>query len=224
MPENRKKNHISLGLLLRLFLSIPIVMLMIAGCVYGGKSARTSKPTGVKQTGERPLPEGIVKSAVALGPDDVFEVRVFQEEELSSLYRVSNKGTINFPLIGEVVVEGKTPSVIEKEISERLEKDYLKKAYVSIFVKEFNSKKIFVFGEVKKPGTFRYEDKMSIIQAITLAGGLTQTASKSNVSITRIVQGIEKHVTIEVDKIWKGEEANFLLKPGDIIFVPETLF
>jgi len=208
------RNHIQTALLLILCAAT----VNLGACVYmrerGGEAS-------VKR-GDQPA--DIVSSSATLGAEDVFEVRVFQEPSLSSVYRVSSAGSISFPLIGEVVIEGKTPSQIETEIRERLEKDFLQKAYVSVFVKEFNSKKVFVFGQVQKPGTFRLEEKMSIIQAITLAGGFTNLAAKNSVSITRIVNGSETRITVEVDEIWKGRQSNVPLKPGDIIFVPETLF
>ena len=87
-----------------------------------------------------------------------------------------------------------------------------------------NSKKIFVFGEVQKPGTFPYEDGMSIIQAVTLAGGFTKTAAKNNSNVTRIVDGQEQKIRVPVEDIGVGKEPNFQLQPGDIVFVPESFF
>ena len=101
---------------------------------------------------------------------------------------------------------------------------YLKRPYVSVYVKEFNSKKIFVFGEVKKPGTFRYEDNMSVIQAITMAGGFTERAAGNRTSVTRMVDGKEDQVVLPVEEIAEGKKKNFYLQAGDIIFVPQTYF
>src|SRR6266851_5164578 len=103
-------------------------------------------------------------------------------------------------------------------------KGYLKNPQVSVLLRESNSKKVFVFGEVQKPGTFAYDDNMSIIQAITIAGGFTKTAAKNNASVTRLVAGQEKKIRVAVEDIGVGREPNFLLKPGDIIFVPESFF
>ena len=104
-----------------------------------------------------------------LGPGDVFEVRVYGEEDLSGEYRVSSDGNINFPLVGKLGVDGKTATEISDEISARLTK-FIKDPSVSVFVKEYQSKKVYVYGRVQKAGTFPYEDGMNIIQAITLAG------------------------------------------------------
>jgi len=208
----------------RRLLAALLAGLLATGCVYG-KTARgggeENAPAPVR-AGE--TPENLLRSSATLGQGDVFEVRVYKEPDLSSVYRVPTSGTINFPLIGDVEAAGKTPDQVEAEIRRRLEADYLKNAFVSVFVKEFNSKKVFVFGQVNKPGTFPYEDGMRIIQAITLAGGLTKTAAQNSVSVTRIVEGRESRIDVELERIWRGKEPNLLLRPGDIIFVPETLF
>jgi polysaccharide export outer membrane protein len=198
-----------------------LILSFVTGCVWTRTSDSSKPATGASGVGQAP---DLMQTSATLGQDDVFDVRVYQETDLTGSYRVSSEGTINFPLIGKVVVEGKTPAEIAQEIRQRLEADYLQTAYVSVFVKEFNSKKIFVFGEVQKPGTFRYEENMSIIQAITLAGGFTRTAAKNSVSVTRLVKGEETRLNVEVENIWKGKQENIRLRPGDIIFVPETLF
>jgi polysaccharide export outer membrane protein len=159
-----------------------------------------------------------------MGVGDVFEVRVFGEAELSGIYRVASDGTISFPLIGKVQTVGLTVTELTDIITERLRDGFLKYPQVSIFVKEYNSKKIFVFGEVQKPGTFSYEEDMTIIQAITVAGGFTKTASKNKVSVTRLEEAIEKRVFLSVEEIGRGKEKNFFLLPGDIVFVPESIF
>ena len=93
--------------------------------------------------------------ASTLGPGDVFEVKVYDEKELSGAYRVSSAGFISFPLIGSIQVEGLTSSDAADQICSRLAEKYLRNPQVSIFIREYNSKKISVFGQVTKPGTFK---------------------------------------------------------------------
>jgi polysaccharide export outer membrane protein len=93
---------------------------------------------------------------------------------------------------------------------------------VTVFVKESNSKKIFVLGEVQKPGTFPFENSMTVVQAITLAGGFKDLADKNRTVVTRVVDGTEKKFVVPVEAIGLGREQNVLLQPGDIVFVPET--
>jgi polysaccharide export outer membrane protein len=159
-----------------------------------------------------------------LGPGDVFEVRVYQQEEMTNAYSVSSQGTIAFPLIGSVAVAGKTPAQVEVDIKTRLADGFLVNPQVSVFVKEYKSKKLSVFGQVKKPGTLAFTDGMTIIEAISQAGGFTAMARKNAVTITRPDGETKTKYTIPVEKIGKGQAKNFFVRPGDVIFVPERIF
>ncbi|MHB8416879.1 MAG: polysaccharide biosynthesis/export family protein [Myxococcales bacterium] len=173
----------------------------------------------------RPLPVALAPvAATTLGAGDVFEVRIFQEPDLSGAYRLSSGGTINFPLCGTVHLGGLSTEAAAHALAGCLANGYLRSPQVSIFVKEYNSKKIFVFGEVQKPGTFQYEDGMNIVQAITLAGGFTTHAAENTTSVTRSFEGTERRVKVAVEDIGLGRAENFQLRPGDIIFVPESIF
>lgn len=198
-------------------LSVSLFVLLLAGCVYG-------KPSAGLRADDNQADEQSRRLASGLGRDDVFEVRIYGQPALSNTYRVSSEGTIVFPLLGEIKVAQKTSSELEKELAERLEAGFLQHAYVSILIKESNSKKVYVFGQVQRPGTFPYDDNMSLIQSITLAGGFLPNAAKTQVSITRRVGGKDVRITLDVTEIMKGQKKNQKLNPGDIVFVPETLF
>lgn len=161
-------------------------------------------------------------SANTLAANDLLEVRVYQEADLSGMYRVAPDGAINFPLCGKVAVGGLTPTEAADAITACLKKDFLRRPQVSVMVKEFNSKKVFVFGEVSKPGAYAFEEGMTIIHAVSQAGGFSKTASKNSVNVTRVVDGQEVKVPVKVEDIVVGREKNFALQPGDIIFVPES--
>lgn len=167
-------------------------------------------------------PEPRVSST--LGPGDVFEVRVYQEPELSGVYRVGPQGDIVFPLCRRVPVAGVTANAVAERLQACLAEGFIRNAHVSVIVKEFNSQKIFVFGEVQKPGTFVYEDGMTVIQAVTVAGGFTKGAAQNSTSVTRLVDGSEQKIKVPVQDIALGKAQNFPLKPGDIVYVPESLF
>ncbi len=164
-----------------------------------------------------------VAPASTIGVGDVFDVRVFNEEELSGTHRVDSDGAISVPLAGRVKVAGMSPGDIGSLLEERFS-EYLRNPQVTVFVKEFNSKKIYVLGEVKRPGTFIYEDGMSVVQAITLAGGFDTMAEKNGTYVTRLIDGKEQQIEVPVEDIGEGRAKNFLLIPGDIVYVPESLF
>jgi len=171
------------------------------------------------------LPERSVDPvATTLGAGDLIEVRVFQENELSGLYQVGAQGDLIFPLCRRVVVGGLTANGAAEKLRACLSEGFLRDPQVTVLVREFNSKKIFVFGEVQKPGTFPYQDGMSVIQAVTLAGGFTRTASQNSTSVTRRIDGQEVKVRVNVQDIALGKASNFMLEPGDIVYVPESIF
>ncbi|HME90923.1 MAG TPA: polysaccharide biosynthesis/export family protein [Myxococcaceae bacterium] len=194
--------------------------LALAGCkaprAIGGSTMSTSE---AQARATQSTSEG-----TTLGPGDLVEVRVFQEADLSGAYRLSPEGTIDYPLCGKVSLAGITSSQAADALTQCLANGYLRRPQVSVLIREYNSKKVFVFGEVQKPGTFPYDENMSVIQAITLAGGFTKIASRNSTIVTRIIEGQESKIRVPVEDIGNGRERNFLLKPGDIVFVPESFF
>jgi polysaccharide export outer membrane protein len=162
--------------------------------------------------------------ATTLGPGDVFDVRVYQEPDLSAQYQIGSDGSIQFPLIGRVELSGKTPHEAATLIAGRLREGFLKDPQVTILVKTYNSKRIYVMGQVAKPGVFAYEDDMNILRAIILAGGFSKIASKNQVLVTRKTDAGEEQITVRVEDVGRGEAPNIRLQPGDIVFVPESIF
>lgn len=159
----------------------------------------------------------------ALGPGDVIEIRVFQEKELSGEFQVSADGTIDYPLLGTLKVGDATPSQVAERVREGLANGYLRDPFVTVTVKELVSKRVYVLGQVSKPGTFPYEDGMTIIHVITLAGGFTKIARPNAVVVTRVENGEETRTVVPVNEISEGRARNFFLRPGDIVFVPESI-
>jgi polysaccharide biosynthesis/export protein len=193
--------------------------LAMAGLVCAGVgcvNTKTSNPPAV-------MPANSVEDT-ALGPGDIFVVDVFGEKDLSGKFRVSALGTIDYPFAGTVKVSGMTPPEVARMLRKRLAEGYLKDPNLSVFVESYQSKKISVFGQVSRPGTFNYMNNMSIIEAITLAGGFTPIASKNKITVTRADQGKSQRFTVPVEEIGEGKASNYLLRPGDIVFVPERVF
>lgn len=175
---------------------------------------------------EKVQAEAAVDSAVpvmTLGPGDIFEVKVYGEEDLSGVYRVSSQGEITFPLVGKVPVDGLSPSQVESIITQRLGNGYLKEPYVMVFVKEFVSKRITVTGQVNKPGTFQFYPGVNVVDAIALGGGLTDAAMTNQVILTRYSGGREQRFDIPLQAIREGKAPNFALQPGDSVFVPKSM-
>ncbi len=157
-----------------------------------------------------------------LGPGDVFEVRVFGEPDLSGAFRVGPDGTIDFPFCGRLEVLGETTSALATRLTTCLAKGYLRHPQVTVTAKEYNSKKVLVFGKVQKPGAFPYTDNMTVVEAIVLAGGFAQFASENSTRVIRPAKNGEERFTVPVEDIGVGRAPNFYLRPGDVVYVPES--
>ena len=188
--------------------------LSLVACIAPRTGATVLRPEDVSVDG------GVNPNTLA--PSDVIEVRVYQEPDVSGIYRVSPSGEVDFPLCGKVAVGGLNASEASDAFTRCLANGFLRRPQVSVMVKEFNSKKVFVFGEVAKPGAYGFEEGMTIIHAISAAGGFVKTASKNSVNVTRVIEGKEMKIPVRVEDIVVGREKNFQLQPGDIIFVPES--
>lgn len=158
-----------------------------------------------------------------IGPDDVLKISVYREEDMDRVVRVSSDGYISFPLLGRVRAEGLTVSQLERNLIMELIK-YLKNPQVTVFINEYST--ITVSGQVEKPGSYPLRGELSVIEAISMAGGFTKIAAKNAVKVMRLEKGEKKTILVRVADISKtGDKLkDVLLKRGDIVFVPETLF
>ena len=158
-----------------------------------------------------------------VGPDDALKITIYREEDMDREVRVSSDGYISFPLLGKVKVEGLTVPELENSLSEGL-KRYLKNPQVTVFIQEYST--ITVSGQVEKPGSYSLRGEVSVIEAISLAGGFTKIAAKNGVKVMRLDNGKKKTIIVRVADISrKGDKTEDVqLKRGDILFVPESLF
>lgn len=159
-----------------------------------------------------------------IGPDDLLEVTVFGAEELARTVRVSSTGEISLPLIGMVVAAGRTPSELEREIEARLAGRFMHDPQVSVFLKELNSQGVAVFGAVAKPGVYQLRGPSSVVEVLSLAGGLAEDAG-DRVLVTRNAgEGLPAVVEANLKELLQsGDPALDLpVGPGDIVRVPRA--
>jgi polysaccharide export outer membrane protein len=160
-----------------------------------------------------------------VGPGDVFDVRVYDEEDLSAEYRVENDGTIDFPLVGRIEVAGLVPTVIAERIRDRLrDGQFLIAPHVSVRVQEYNSRRVSVIGAVREPGSYPIRSRMGVVEAVSLAGGFTALANRDATLLTRRIEGELRTFSVPVDRISSGQEPDVTVRAGDILHVPERLF
>ncbi|MGB0679579.1 MAG: polysaccharide biosynthesis/export family protein [Polyangiales bacterium] len=161
----------------------------------------------------------------SLGEGDVFDVRVYGEEELSGTYRVANDGSIDFPFIGNLRVAHMEPPAVAQAIRKALQDGgYLRQPQVSVLLKESNSKRISVVGAVQQPGTFPYTPGLTVVQAVSLAGGFNTIANKNQTIVTRRRGSKRVRFRVLVEEVTRGRAEDPALKAGDIVYVPERLF
>lgn len=195
--------------------TLAVLAVTLAACPL--RFARDEAPAGPIPT--PPPPDRV---ATRLGPGDVFEVRVLQEPDLSGPHRVDAEGAIDFPFCGRLTVKGSTTSEVAAKLRGCLATGYLREPQVTVVGREYNSKKIMVFGYVQKPGTFPFDDEMTVVQAITLAGGFAQFAAQNRVVVTRVQGDRTENHKVPVQDIGLGRAPTFFLQPGDTVFVPES--
>lgn len=159
-----------------------------------------------------------------LGVDDVFEVRIVGEPDLSKPYRVGADGTIDFPFVGRLEVLGMRPGEVQQELTKRLKAGYLRDPQLSVMVTEWNSRKVNVLGQVSKPGPVPYFPRMTIVDAISAAGGFTELASKNSVHLRRERDGKVQNRNYRVADISEGRAPNVVILPGDVLVVQERMF
>ena len=163
----------------------------------------------------------VVEDKYQLGPEDVLEISVWKEPDLTKQIAVRPDGKISYPLIGEVQAAGKTVKQLREEISKRLEK-YVTDAQVTVILLKTQYYKIYVVGKVNKPGEFLVGRPANVMQALAMAGGLTPFASPSKIVIIRKSGGSEQTLPFDYKSVAKGEflEQNITLLPGDVVVVP----
>lgn len=161
--------------------------------------------------------------AYLIGPRDLLQIKVFEVEELSAKARVNRSGFITLPLLGAVKVGGRNITEVEHLIAEQLSRDYLQDPHVAVFVEEYASQKVTVEGYVKSPGVFPMEGRTTLLQAIALAGGVTDIADTEQILVFRNPYGQNRAVLeFNLDQIHDGAMSDPLLRGTDIVVVDSS--
>lgn len=175
-----------------------------------------------------PLGAADEKSQYKLQPLDVVQITVHGQPDLTTKTRVTDEGFISFPLLGKVTTAGLTAQQLEKKLKELLEKDYLVKAEVLVFIEEYHSRQFSVTGEVNTPGKFSMpiERDVTLLESIAMAGGFTKDADINRTKVIRVEDGESKTIDINVKDIIDRDEKNknIVLKVNDIVFIPKRFF
>lgn len=158
-----------------------------------------------------------------IGPLDLLDIKVLRADDLSRTVRVDARGNISLPLIGVVHAAGLTGYELERSVAEKLGKDYLQDPQVSVFIKEFTSQRVTVQGVVKRAGVYDFQGQATLLQAISMGGGLDEKADESAVKVIRQQSdGSTETMVFDLVAIRQGSTPNPLLKGGDIVVADEA--
>lgn len=194
-----------------------------AGWLYFGalllgaalSTAQVASPTGAP-----------VASGYRLGPKDLIEIRVLELPEMASLERrVSEKGTINLPFLGEVATAGLTDAELAARIKMELERTMLQRASVAVQVREFRARPIAVIGAVQQPGNLEFAGRWTLLEAITAAGGLSNSHGPTVYVLRHADNGLADQIAIDLDDLFvrADQRVNIPIFPNDLINIPVTL-
>lgn len=173
------------------------------------------------QWGDRVDGTVITDPAYVIGPEDALDISVWKDETLKAAALVRPDGGISFPLAGDFIVAGKTASQVRDELVKRLEK-YIPEPVVTVSVVRVSSYRIYVIGRVNKPGDFQTGRNIDVLQALSIAGGMTPFASEDGIRIIRKVDGKTVSIPFLYSRVRKGGDLsqNITLKSGDVLLVP----
>lgn len=215
------------------------LLLSFAACstIQTGPHYPAKNNTNLTPAQEQALEERILKSArefraqsqvnYKVQPGDLLEINVYQEKDMARTVRVSGNGTITFPLAGNIKLSDLSVPEAEAVLAQALG-EYIINPQVTVLIKEYSNKQVYVLGEVKKPGsiTLPVERRLTVLEAITLAGGFTDLAAQDKTKVLRNANGQNLTIEVEISKITKqgDKSADIFLEPNDTVFVPQSFF
>ena len=166
-------------------------------------------------------------ASYTLQPGDLIEIKVFKEEDMTRTLRINGNGSVTFPLVGNVKLAGRTLEEAEDNLAQRLTA-YLRSPQVSMLVKEYGNKSVYVLGQVKRPSSIEIppEKPLTVLEAISSVGGFTDIANTSKVRVLRTKNGKQEPIDVDVAQITKqgNKLLDISLMPGDVVFVPQSMF
>ena len=174
------------------------------------QAAPSTPPVGVE------LPPGYV-----IGPEDVLTVIFWRDKEMSTEVAVRPDGKVTLPLVNDIDAAGKTPEQLRQDITEAASR-FVEAPTVSVVVKAINSRKVFITGMVGKSGAYPLTGPTTVLQLISMAGGLHEFADSKNIIINRVENGKQVALKFNYNDVRRGKklEQNIELKPGDTVVVP----
>jgi polysaccharide biosynthesis/export protein len=168
-----------------------------------------------------PAPAVVVPGDYTIGPDDILSVVFWRDKEMSADVVVRPDGRVTLPLVNDVVAGGLTPEQLRDRIREEAAK-YVEDPNVTVVIKQINSRKVFISGMVGRPGAYPLSGAITVLQMLSMAGGVNEFADDKKIIIMRAENGKQRALKFNLRDVKKGKnlQQNIELKPGDTIVVP----
>jgi polysaccharide export outer membrane protein len=201
-------------------LTLPRALVLALALAVTGVQAQAPVPADKPAPVASAVP-GIDPLNYRVGPEDVLEISVWKEEGLRKEVLVRPDGGLSYPLIGEVQAAGKSVLELRDEIGKRLEK-FIPDPAVSVAILKIGSQRIYVVGKVQKPGEFPVGRYVDVLQALSMAGGLTPFADANAIRVMRREGTKQVALPFEYNRVVRGDkvEQNIQLRAGDVVVVP----
>jgi len=202
------------------------ILLAVSGSAWAGQK-KDAPVTTARNNGDTagdakttPTPATTDPSYV-IGPEDMLDISVWKEPDVSRVVPVRPDGRISLPLINDVAAAGMSPQQLASSVAEKLRK-YLNEPQVTVIVTQINSQRVFVVGEVLRAGAFPLIPGMTVLQALSSAGGFTTFADVKKIHVMRLHDGKHIELPFNYRDVLKGDnpEQNIKLEPGDTVVVP----
>ncbi len=216
---------------MKLLLYSPLFVLgigLLFGCSHTTSRSHTTVPEKItRQDVSHALAQVRASQSYILQPGDLVDIQVYMEDDMNRVLRISGNGNVTFPLVGSVHLAGLSLEQAERRLAQQLAA-YIRYPQVSMLVKEYGNKTVYVLGQVSKPAAIQIppEKPLTVLEAITSVGGFTDVANTSKVRVLRVENGKQKTMDVDVSQITKqgNKSMDIDLMPGDVVFVPQSMF
>lgn len=215
---------------LHAFASVCIVLCLsiLTGCASNSAKIKSAaRDATSQQEVNAALQKARSSQSYVLQPGDLVDIQVYMEDNMNRILRISGSGTVTFPLVGNIELAGLSLEQAEQKLAEHLTA-FIRQPQVSMLVKEYGNKTVYVLGQVSKPGPIQIppEKPLTVLEAVTSVGGFTDIANTSKVRVLRVENGKQNTLDVDVTQITKqgNKSLDIPLKPGDVVFVPQSMF
>jgi polysaccharide export outer membrane protein len=203
----------------RVTLLLLTMLCQLSAQTFVGSKASSPGKTGTSLHTAPAIPAD--ETAYLIGPEDVLQINVWKESDISTSVPVRPDGKISLPLLNDLQAAGLTPLQLSAEITTQL-KQFIAAPHVTVIVTAMNSRRAYVMGQVARQGAVPLVSNLTVLQALSAAGGPAQFANCKKIYVLRTENGKQLRLAFNYDAVIKGRnpEQNIILKPGDTVIVP----